>query len=275
MPAVQLTHLKIQIEQLAWRFNRPVEFQRSLHALLDTYADRTFRPGPDAKNAAIAHPAYHVSPVVLKQLEFALSRWAAQNGPSAILLADTLWNDPALEPRLLAAYLLGAIPIGYIDEVSDRLSRWAAPNENRVFLRALFIHGTTTLRRHKPQDWQVKIKAWLSDPQISRRRIGLLAALSLIEDLHYPNLPAIFNSLGSVVQTHPAELQNELFLVITALGNRSPIETVYFLRQMIGLDPNPGLVRLIRRCLPEFPPEIQKRMLDLLHSLPKNPSYRN
>jgi hypothetical protein len=44
---------------------------------------------------------------------------------------------------------------------------------------------------------------------------------------------------------------------LNALARRSPKETAYFLRQMAEIPNSPDAAWLIRRCLPEFPPEIQ------------------
>ncbi|MHB1119870.1 MAG: hypothetical protein ACYC11_07390, partial [Bellilinea sp.] len=52
--------------------------------------------------------------------------------------------------------------------------------------------------------------------------------------------------------------------LLVQLARRSPTETGYFLRQVMGSNPSPELTRLVRRVLPEFPEEIQNRIRGLL-----------
>ncbi len=269
MPAVQLSRLKRQIDMLAWHFTRPEEFNRSLHQLLDSYANHTYRPGPEAAFAHLSLPAYHVPAIVMTHLELALSRWAAENTSSALSLADTLWQDRVYEPRILAAHLLGVIPSAFADQVFERLLAWAVPSEEKAFLDALFFKGTAAIRRDHPQAWLEVVQDWLAHQQVPYQRLGLMAARALILDRDFQNLPALFNAVSAPMQAHPSTLQHELRLVLLAFSQRSPVETVYFLRQMIGLNPGADLVRLIRRCLPEFPASIQDRVRRILQSLPR------
>ena len=50
MPAVQLSILKKQIDDLIWKYTQPELFSRQLHDLLSHYANRVFRGGKNSKN---------------------------------------------------------------------------------------------------------------------------------------------------------------------------------------------------------------------------------
>ena len=65
MPAIQPARLKQQAVLLAQQFDNPVAYVRSLHHLLDFYADRAHRPGQSGKPAPLTS-AYRVHPPVLR-----------------------------------------------------------------------------------------------------------------------------------------------------------------------------------------------------------------
>ena len=64
MPAVQLSLLRSQLEELSWYFEEPEEFQRALGRLFELYSDRTYRPGQVAGSVPLSQ-AYHIPPLVL------------------------------------------------------------------------------------------------------------------------------------------------------------------------------------------------------------------
>ena len=263
MPAVQLARLKRQIDSLAWHFTRPAEFCRGLHELMETYGDLTYRPTPAVKQSTGKVPSYHVPVVVMRQLELSAGQWAQENAPAALDLIDALWQEPMSEPRYLAAYLLGMLPLDLSPTVTERLQRWARPGEEKEFLQALFKQGTVMLRRQAAGIYFNQVRDWLNETDLALKRIGLLAVRPLIEDRSFENLPAVFNAVGPVLQAHPGSLKHELVEVIIALSQRSPTETAYFVRQMAGQNTSPDLLRLLRRCVAEFPENIRTQ----LHSL--------
>ena len=76
---------------------------RSLHHLLDFYADRARRPGQSGKPAPLID-AYKVHPPVLRHILQELIPLAAENPDAGLALCDALWEQPYLEFRLLASY---------------------------------------------------------------------------------------------------------------------------------------------------------------------------
>ena len=259
MPAVQLVRLKEQIAQLAWYFTRPVEFQKQLHALLDFYSDRTYRPGQAVKARPLIM-TYHVGPLVLRQLEHNLSHLCQENPGAALALVDVLWKDIYLEPRLLAASLLGLTPLTPPEAVLERILAWSDPEMDIQLLEILTSRGSVRLRREQPERWLVLIEDWLSDQKNEVQAIGLKALLPLIQDREFENLPRIFRLLGTLVQNAPKGLQSELIEDLMGLARRSPAETAYFLRQMMSIGNSPATTRLVRRCLPAFNEEMQANL---------------
>lgn len=266
MPAVQLSRLKEQIQLLATTFDQPENFLRGVKGVFEQYADHTFRPAQTVKKAVLAAPSYHAPAVVVNQLELAIHQWAQIYPHESFATAQALWRDSMLETRVLGASTIGSIPAEFNQQVVRKIIDWTQPGEDRILLELLFDHATRTLRQRSPHFWLEQIRAWMLDPAVNMQRIGLLALLPLVNDRAFENLPAVFNSLGPVLQENPKALQSELKNILVALALRSPTETLYFLKQMFGLGASEDLLRLIRRSLPDFPPSVQEKLRDSLRS---------
>lgn len=256
MPAIQLDRLKGEISQLAWVFTDPEAFQKRLTDLLEKHSDRTYRAG----QAVRARPlilTYHAPVMVLRQMEQELGRLCQEQPAAALALVDLLWKNPYLEPRQLAAALLGSIPLTQVEAVVERLLAWCQPEVDGTSLDTLVDRGSQLLRRQQPERWLGIIETWLGGHDLLIQEIGLKAARPMIADREFENLPRIFRMIGPLVQAAPNELQGELNRCLDTLARRSPSECAYFLRQMLSISGKSATARLVRRCLPVFPEELQ------------------
>jgi hypothetical protein len=256
MPAVQLARLKIQVDQLVWQFTRPQEFQRGLKNLLETYADWSYRSGEAIEPASLL-PAYHVAPLLLHQVEQQLTRQCQEMPAAALALADALWQDDFYEPRLLATFILGQIPLKPVEEVSRRIKAWSTPSLDKQIQETIFSQATVRLRREYPTAWMEIIDDWLSASLVASKMMGLRALADLLEDREFEDLPAAFNVLQPLILTAPTRLHSELLVIIHILIRRSPVETTHFLRQVLSGTSSPIPPRLVRQVLPSLSPELQ------------------
>lgn len=270
MPAVQLNRLREQIQLVASVFDQPDFFIKAMHGLLEQYADNTYKPAQTVNKAILSIDSYHVPPVVMSQLGLAVNQWTRANPVAGLELAKLLWKDPKLEPRILGCTILGAVTIEYRDRVINQIIEWSVPGTDRILLQQMFELATVTLRRQAAQFWLEQIRTWLADSRLEIQRMALFALFPLIQDRSFQNLPAVYNSLGTVIQINAKPLQNEMRNILTVLADRSPTETIYFIKQMFGLGPSEDFLRLIRRCLPEFPVTVRERIREILHSLPRS-----
>lgn len=270
MPAVQLTNLNQQISSLAQHFLEPDDFQKGLEALLVRYADLTYKPGQTVRQTGLPYSSYRTAPIVMRGLEDRLAFLAPRYPEAAMAVAERLWKTEKTEPRRLAAVLLGNLPAEYVDAVLGYLKAWSLPGVEFAHLEALFAMGSARLRLEDSAKWLDLIRLWLVSAEADMVRLGVLAVTALAADRNFENLPAVYNTVGPLLTLSPAELQNELRNLLIQLARRSPTETAYFLRQVIGINPPPMLLRIVRRCLPEFPLETQTRLRSLLQALPKN-----
>jgi hypothetical protein len=255
MPAVSLNRLKTQIAGLAWKFTSPDDFRRAVRDLFELYADRAYRAGEvvQAERKALA---YHSPPLVLRQLELELGRHIQENPEAALSAADALWQDEYLELRLVAAFLLGQAPVDNPQPVLKRLSAWCQAKEDRQALDGLLDRGSERLRREQPERWFELIQDWLNQGRPQYDSMALRALLPAVRDRQFENIPPIYQVIGPLLSAPAAAVQSNLFEVLKALARRSPVETAYFLRQAVSLNPNPAVLRSVRRALPAFPENI-------------------
>ncbi|MBW8009905.1 MAG: DNA alkylation repair protein [Chloroflexi bacterium] len=256
MPAIDVTRLKSQANQLAQHFNQPAVLLRELKDLFEFYSNRTQQPKKSGLREPVI-PAYNVAKPVLKRLLRELKKYADGDPAQALELADTLWAEPKLEFRLLAAGLLGQIRVKEPQPVIERINKWGQENEEDMLLDTITNQGLANLRAQAPESHMQLVESWLNNPELSAQKLGLRAILPLLEEPRFDNLPTLFRLLTPVVGKDVAELRPYILDAIQLSIHRSAKETAFFLRQNLD-KPNPKTTRwLMRRCLDLFPAEIQ------------------
>jgi hypothetical protein len=256
MPAVELSRIKKQAEELAACFQQPVEFRRLLVDRLEFYADRVTRPGDRVRPAPLI-PRYGVPPLFLQAVEQASQKSAYESPDAALVLARELWKEEYLEPRLVAASLIGMAARKEPQEAASLLLQYCIPKENPLVQEALLQRSGAQLREANLDVWFDLVERWINSESLSQKLIGFRALLGVIEDREFENLPVIYRLLTYPVETTDRSTMHELEPLIIAMVRRSAMETSYFLRQSYNRTHNPILARLIRKCLPIFPQESQ------------------
>jgi hypothetical protein len=256
MPAINLPRLKLQAAELAELFDQPEAFLHSLNDLLDLYADRVHRYGQAGDPPPLIQ-AYHVPPPMLRQLALELNPYAAQDTAHTLALCDLLWGEPLLEPRLLAAMLLGQAPLTPADRILERVGRWAQPIAEDRLINALVQQGLSRVSREQPQRLLQQSEGWLTSDDTGLQRLGLRALLLLASDPGFDNLPAILHQLLPFVRAAPFPVRADVMDVLIALARRSPKETAYTLRQSLEAPDHPETAWLVRQALRYFPAETQ------------------
>jgi hypothetical protein len=206
-------------------------------------------------------PHYNISDPVLRQVESELNRRAAQNESIvALQLADALWNDNYFECKLLACSLIGVARTGDEKAITERIQTWAQPDEDGRIIRALFKAGKTHLGKENPERWLQQIILWISADSIPVQGLGLRALQTILTDPEFENLPRIYKLLIPLAASAPPALHPDLTRVIEILAQRSKSETVSFLKYVLVVASNSQITRLIRRCLPFFDEDDQKKL---------------
>jgi hypothetical protein len=271
MTAVDLQRLRDQINNLTWKITRPEEFHTAINDLFEFYADRVYRPGKAAPTARLIS-AYHISPLVLRQLNLDLPAHCNENPAAALAVADHLWQDPFLETRCLATMILGMVPLNPPEVVLERLKNWCIPEEEISALKSLLARGSERLRHETPELWLNVIRGWAERTQIEYRGLALLALQPFVEDQDFENLPPIYKILNPVLRDATSKIQREIEDLLVIFARRSAVETAFFLRQTLAMGCNSITMRIIRRVLPEFPAPLQTNLRNALLNAPTLPN---
>lgn len=267
MPAIQPARLRQQASLLAGHFDQPVAYIRSLHHLLDFYADRSRRQGLSAQPPALLE-TYNVRPPVLRQVIHELEPLAIEYPAEILLLCDALWVEPVLEFRQLAIALLGKVNPVPAERVIQRLREWIQSKPEIRLVEAILDEGCQKVRQQKPDEYQDLVTGWLQDRQVYLQQVGLQSLLYLVRNPEYQNLPVVFNLLHPFIVSAPSALRPDVLELIRALANRSPQETAYFLRQNLTQHDPSDVPFLIRQSIGNFPEELRESLLFQVRTLP-------
>jgi hypothetical protein len=265
MPAIQPALLKTQIAQIITYFDRPADFLRALVDMLEFYADRTLRPGGSGSPPPLID-AYHVPRQVMRQIQRELASKVAGNSSAALELADALWTQPWLEIRLLAIYLVGEVPPEPPERVLERVRSWEASCSEGRLVEALLDKGIARLRQESQPEYLSLLEDWIHASSLSTQQLALRAMRPLVSESEFDNLPLLFRWIAPLARESGAELGPDLIDVLRTLGERSPQETAYFLRQNLGASSSPEMAYLVRQVLPSLPKEMAADLRTTLRS---------
>ena len=263
MPAINPARLKIRCTEIGEYFSDPQQFVAKLHDLLNFYADRIRRPGEAGAPPPLL-PAYHVPAPVLRHLEREITPRAAQYPQAALSLADALWDEKWLEPRLLAAAILGNIPPALPDPILERVQTWGVGCKEALLQKELFTRGVSQIREHHQEEFLRVIGDLMANSKKDAQRGGLYALIPLLEDENFQNLPVVYHMLSTMLKREETGLQSEIVAIVSALSKRSEQETVFFLQETLLTAADPRITRVVRRSLSFFSEENQKRLREKL-----------
>lgn len=257
MPAVEISRLKRQLHDLSKVFDRPALFREGLNNLLDFYADRVYRQSAAIKPASLV-PAYRVPPLVIRFIDQELLQQTLANPRSALDTADELWQQKNIESRLFAAKTLGRLPEQFEPLVLKRLTTWAEASDDSISLGLLLEHGTYSIRKANPMVWLKQIEKWAHSDLTKTQILAVKALQAFAGESGFDNLPPVYRLLTPLVKQADLRLQPSLEDILKTLAQRSPGETVFFLRQVMAAADNPAVFRLVRKIIPGFDPYYQE-----------------
>ena len=268
MPAVDRTRLQTQIRLVTRSFHAPDEFVKHLLELYEYYSDRTYDPASSGQRYPTLR-AYNVTPLVNRQFEFEFSKLCETDPRTSLEVIDQLWQQEKIEPRKLAAFLLGKMPLDYSAKVIDRLQTWSKPTEDREMNQYLHEYGSARLRRESINEWLGIIHTWLESNEAHDQIFGLQSLLPLIHDPDYHDQPKLFALIFPLLANPNPRILFTLQVVIEALAERSPVETVYTLKLILRGPHSAEIPRFFRRLLPIFPAEQEQSFRIALKELKK------
>lgn len=250
MPAFDLLKFDQKISVLQRAFSRPTDFLSTLKALFERYGLPSHRTGNVVKD--VPEPAYHVSELILRQIKLALLSLIGENQGVVLRLADVLWQDRYYEVRMLGAYLVGKAPLEPSSAIVDFLKKSIIATNEPDMQVLLLTRGSERIRREESVYWLETLEEWLHQPREMDARIGLRSLLSIVEDHSFENIPPVFRMVEPFLLDVSREQESVLRLLIAALARRTPIETAYFLQEIIPYFENERSLSLVRSCLEYF-----------------------
>jgi hypothetical protein len=266
MPAIQPARLRQQAALLAQSFSQPEFFIRSLHHLLESYADIARHTGQGSEIPPLIE-AYYVRPPVLRQLVAELTPYAQTDSEGAIVLAEALWQQPYIEFRQLAASLLGLVSVEDPQPILALLESWLNARPEDLLVEAVLVQGMLTLRRDRQEIYLEVVSNWLKRRELYANQLALRALTPLILDPGFENIPSIFRIIQPFSRSLASELRPFMVNIIHALARRSPQETAFFLRYNLETPENPDTPWLVRQTLPALPLELQESLRAALRSV--------
>lgn len=256
MPAIQPARLQKQSAELVAQFNDPAEFVRKLYNYLESYADRTHRPGQAGDHPSLIQ-AYGVRSPVIRQVVKDLTPLAKENPAVSLELCDALWEQPVLEFRQISAYILGFIKTKSSNSVIDRIKIFINKETDDRLIDELLIYGLANARKNHPHSVYALIDDWFATKDPFFLKIGLRSLIPLSKEGGIKNLPIIYKLIQPFVRDHSLEYFPDLTELIDVLAHQSPQETGHFLSQTLDLTNSPHTALLIRQCINSFPSDIQ------------------
>lgn len=269
MPAIDLARLRKQAARLADFFFLPDEFMKHLREILDFYVNYTLRkkenilPGSNLKT-------YRTPPAVLTHIENELKANAEANPHFALELADVLWDEGALETRLLAAFLLGKIP-PQEERLLPRITAWTQQIRDPDVRSALLTTSLSRMRKETPNQFFTLVREYLHPERSRTWSNGIQALIPMIGETNDTNIPTILDIVEPIIQQAPSILQNDLSDLIVALYRASANETTFMLKHILSQTENPMTAVTLRRISSNFPPTLQNELKDLLRPKALNP----
>jgi hypothetical protein len=248
MPAIEITRLRAKLSVLAGLVDTPELLVKELLNFYSAYADLTFQPVGHVIQTGNLNSFR--SPLLLnREVETAFMRIFRKSPEKALPIVDLLWACQQLEPRQLAASLLGVLPINYSQEVPSRLVAWSHSITDLDDLTWLFNRGASAIRQQQPELWLSMIQNWLETKDQQDAKVSIYTLNSLLSDSNINSLPLIFNFLQPFFLALDPKIMPHLSVILEKLIAKSEIETVFFIKQTLQRSEDPLLLRFIRRNL--------------------------
>jgi len=259
MPAIDLERLAREVERLDALFGFPDELRRATLELLEFYAQRA-RRAPDSPNVMDGERALGVPPPVVRAIGAALQGQARRAPAAGIPAAAALWDAAEREARLIACWVLSALPQ---EQVAAWLEARAGDLDDPAVLKAAVERALEAWRRADGKAYVAQLERWIASPRSAVQALGLRALeagldLSEMEDLQFA-----FQALTRLPRPVRGEARRALESVLIGLADRSPAEMTRFLLEDIERQV-PGTEKLAHLLSGRLPPAQRERLIAAL-----------
>lgn len=259
MPAIRLTEFRRDVGAALAHLDEPQTCAQALSQLMARHGTPLYRAGQSVAQRTL--PAYHLPPAAFSLMAQSLHQAVRRQPQAALPLAQALWADAHLEPRLLAARLIGLAPPDAA--ALTQFWTWLAEAQDADLRQALLTQGSQRFVHETPQAFLAQAVQALARPGIERRT-ALLALTALVDSPAFEAGPALYRALRPVLLHLEPEERPEAARLLQALAQRWPQEVGPFLSRVWGEaaaeDKAEALAWVIRRVLPHLPLESRQRL---------------
>ncbi|MEA4812888.1 MAG: hypothetical protein VB108_10005 [Anaerolineaceae bacterium] len=249
---MDLTRLRKQIAHLAIFFEVPAEFVSEYKLLLEFYHHWSHRQHEDyIPNSFML--VYDLPSQLIPEIELGLKPYFSQKPQVLMPLADALRKDMHFECSDLAAFIVGQTPAEGLELLSIYLTEWLATPLDKAVLEAIFQKATLPFARAGQPTALNFLQTLLQSSDNRLANAGLTGLTLLLPSAKIENLPRLFSIIRPLLQGRDVRQEN-LELLVHELAKKSPMETGYFINQILS-DTDGKKIEVLARSFLKYLPE--------------------
>ncbi len=265
MPAILLTKLNKDLEEIFAYFYETDVFVNKICFLYETYANYSLRSNSEI--SILKDIVSYNSPSLLtNQIVISLKPLIFKYPDQAQVIIEAFWEKKILDIKLLATKLLCTLSENYPNGAISMIAKWCHPMPERFFVDVVFSNAAIHLIRNNLAIWSQQMVAWLSSANVEDQTLGIIAAIASVKEPNFINLPPIFDNITSHCLTGHPQYFYDLESLLIILANHSPNETMHFIRHLVGLGMTDNTHKLLRKVVQTYPKNEQDAIKNLLKS---------
>jgi hypothetical protein len=236
--------------------DRSEEFVRAIREIVEYYADRTKR-STAASEALIMSRVLRVPQPVLTAICSAIHEQPDIPPSARLEAAEALWDLGYRETRKIGICLVRGLEA---EQLLPVLEQWSAVCDDRQVLRWMAEEGLKQWWDAAGVGLWRTLRSWMAADGQHLRHLVLLALLIRVDrSTDDADLPKIFRLLRGAVGNVRGDSYTTLVDLVQALARRSRQETARYLIDEMKRG-TPGIGRMVRSCLKEFPADLRTQI---------------
>jgi len=265
MPAIQLTKLNKDLEEIFAYYYETEVFVDKICSLYETYSNYSLKSNSEI--ALLKDIVSYNSPSLLtNQIVISSKPLIFKYPDQAQVIIETFWEKKILDTRLLASKLLCTLSEKFPNGVISIITKWCHPMPERFFVDVIFSNAANHLIRKNSAVWNHQMVTWLSSSNVEDQTLGIIAANTSVNEPGFINLPPIFDNITSQCLIGHTQYFFDLQSLLIMLAERSPKETLFFIRHLVGLGMTETTHKLLRKVVQTYPKNEQIAIKNLLKS---------
>jgi len=265
MPAIQLSKLNKDLADIFAYYYETDVIVDKISTLYEYYANYSLKPNTESTLLKDIL-AYSTPPLLTNQILISLKPQIFKYPDQAQVIIESLWHKKILDIKLLSMKLLCTLSEKYPNGAISTIGKWCHPMLERYFVHLVFSNAAVHLIRSNSDVWTQQMVTWLSGVSVEEQTIGILAANASAQEPEFINLPPIFDNITNHCLIGHPQYFFDLQSLLTLLARRSPNETMYFIRHLVGLGMTEMTHKLLRKVIQTYPKEDQNKITNLLKS---------